>query len=263
MPTWVKVLLGIIIVIVVIIVAIFSFTSGMTKTADGFFAAVRKGDMEQAYNYTSPDFKAGTSKAELASFLHTNALDKVTGTSWGSRSFNGRTGKLEGSLTIATGGVIPIKIDLTKDTDGWKIFAIREAAAGLQSGDTTQQLPSEQEQIALVQQSMSMFTDGVAAGSMAELHNHISRMWAGQISVEDMDRGFASLYPYGSAFQVLKTMTPIFDEPAQISDQGVMAIKGHYATSPERMNFAVKYIFEGTGWKLFGLSVKTEAVTAK
>lgn len=263
MPTWGKVLLGIIVVIVIIVVAIFSFASGMTKTADRFFAAVRKGDIDQAYNYTSPDFKAGTTKDAMAAFLKANALDKVTGTSWGSRSFSGRTGKLEGSLTIATGGVISIKIDLAKGSDGWKIFAIRKAAAGLQSGDTSQQLPSEQQQIALVQQSMSIFTDGLAAGSMTELHNYISKMWARQISIEDMDRGFSSLYPYGSAFQVLKTMTPIFDEPTQISDQGVMSIKGHYATTPEQMNFTAKYFFEGTGWKLFGLSVKMEAVTAK
>src|SRR3546814_7469757 len=115
MPTWSKVLRGVIAVIVAIVIAVFSFTSGMTKTADEFFAAARKGNVEQAYQYTSPDFKAGTTRDELAAFLKANALDKVTGTSWSSRSVNGRTGKLEGSLTIATGGVIPIKIDLRSE----------------------------------------------------------------------------------------------------------------------------------------------------
>src|SRR3546814_17189747 len=52
MPTWAKVLLGIIVVIVAIAVAVFFFTSGMTKTADEFFAAARKGNVEQAYQYT-------------------------------------------------------------------------------------------------------------------------------------------------------------------------------------------------------------------
>src|SRR3546814_7168430 len=55
MPTWAKVLLGVIAVIVAIVIAVFSFTSGMTKTADEFFAAARKGNVEQAYQYTSPD----------------------------------------------------------------------------------------------------------------------------------------------------------------------------------------------------------------
>src|SRR3546814_4744266 len=141
--------------------------------------------------------------------FRSNALDKVTGTSWSSRAVNGRTGKLEGSLTIATGGVIPIKIDLTKGADGWKILALRKAAAGLQSGDTTQQLPSEQQQVALVNQSMALFTDAVAAGSMAEFHNHIANQWARQASVEDLDTYFASLYPTGTAFQLLTTMPPV------------------------------------------------------
>lgn len=263
MPTWVKVLLGIVVVIAVLLIAIFSFTSGMTKTADQFFAAARKGDIEQAYEYTSADFKAGTTREALAAFLKANALDKVTGTSWSSRAVNGRSGKLEGSLTIETGGVVPIKVDLTKGSDGWRILAIRKAAAGLQSGDTTQQLPSEQEQVALVRQSMSIFTDSVAAGSMAKFHDHIANMWARQVSVEDLDGMFSSLYPSGAAFQVLNTMTPVFDGPAQISDRGWMSIEGHYTTIPERMYFKMKYAFEGTGWKLIGLSVETKPVATE
>src|SRR3546814_17235258 len=105
MPTWAKVLLGIIVVIVAIAVAVFFFTSGMTKTADEFFAAARKGNVEQAYQYPSPDFKAGTTRDELAAFRKANAPDKVTGTSWGSGAANGPNGKPEGEPTTATGSV--------------------------------------------------------------------------------------------------------------------------------------------------------------
>src|SRR3546814_8723471 len=77
MPTWAKVLLGVIAVIVAIVIAVFSFTSGMTKTADEFFAAARKGNVEQAYQYTSPDFKAGTTRDELRSEEHTSELQSL------------------------------------------------------------------------------------------------------------------------------------------------------------------------------------------
>src|SRR3546814_16521909 len=73
MLTWAKVLLGIIVVIVAIAVAVFFFTSGLTKTADEFFAAARKGNVEQAYQYTSPAFKAGTTRDELAAFRKATA----------------------------------------------------------------------------------------------------------------------------------------------------------------------------------------------
>src|SRR3546814_1120066 len=76
-------------------------------------------------------------------------------------------------------------------------------------------------------------------------------------SVEDLDRVYGSIYATGSQFQVLQTMTPIFDEPVHLSDQGVLTLTGHYRTAPQRMTFELKYIFEGTGWKLFGLSVET------
>src|SRR3546814_13918928 len=102
----------------------------------------------------------------------------------------------------------PIKIDLTKGADGWKILALRKAAAGLQSGDTTQQLPSEQQQVALVNQSMALFTDAVAAGSMAEFHNHIANQWARQASQAELATSFASLSPTWSGFQITHTQTP-------------------------------------------------------
>jgi len=263
MPKWAKILLGVVVVIAAILVAVFSFTAGMTKAADEFFAAARSGNVEQAYRYTSPDFQAGTSKEELAAFLKANALDKVTDTSWSSRAINGGTGKLEGSLTIATGGVVPVEIDLTKGDDGWKIQTLRKAAAGLQSGGIDPQLPSEQQQVAMIRQSIAEFTDAVAAGSMAEFHKHIAALWAGQASVADLDRAYGSLYATGSAFQVLQRLTPVFDKPADISDQGMLVLTGHYPTTPERANFTLKYIFEGIGWKLVGLSVETETVAAE
>src|SRR3546814_15633386 len=105
----------------------------MTKTADEFFAAARQGNVEQAYQYTSPDFKAGTTRDELAAFLKANALDKVTGTSWTSRSVNGRTGEHEGSLTISTGGVMPIKVALTEGPDGGKILRSEKGRVGERS----------------------------------------------------------------------------------------------------------------------------------
>src|SRR3546814_12365101 len=111
----------------------------------------------------------------------------------------------------------PIKIDLTKGADGWKILALRKAAAGLQSGDTTQQLPSEQQQVALVNQSMALFTDAVAAGSMAEFHNHIANQWARQARVEDPGTSLAYHNPTGYAFQLPQTMAPVVAEPAPLS----------------------------------------------
>src|SRR3546814_7569519 len=56
---------------------------------------------------------------------------------------------------------------------------------------------------------------------------------ARQASVEDLDRVYGSIYATGSQFQVLQTMTPIFDEPVHLSDQGVLTLTGHYRTRSE------------------------------
>src|SRR3546814_11506009 len=72
MPTWAKVLLGIIVVIVAIAVAVFFFTSGMNKTADEFFAEAPTGKLEQAYQNSSPAFKTCTTSNKPAALPHTN-----------------------------------------------------------------------------------------------------------------------------------------------------------------------------------------------
>lgn len=255
MKTWVKVLLGVVGVIGLSVAGAFYFTSGATRAGDDFFAAVGAGDMDRTYGTLSSAFRAATSEAELAAFLAANRMDKVADTSWGSRSVSGGRGSLVGTLTTTAGESIPVEIDLIKEEDRWKIYALRDTAGAAGVGYGAKGLPGENEQVALVAESMGIFADAVAAGSMKGLHDHISRLWAGQFDVAKLDDAFKSFYRFGPGLQVVKTLPPVFDGPARFSDENVMAIAGYYPTDPDRVHFTLKYIYEGTGWKLFGVSV--------
>lgn len=258
MKTWVKVLLGIVGAIVLLVAAAFYFTSGVTKTGDDFFTAVGSGDMNKAYAALSNDFRSGTSETELAAYLAANGMDKVTDTSWGARSVKNGRGSLTGTLTTADGGSIPVEVDLVKEDGQWKIFAIRNTGETAGASNTAKGLPDEKQQLALVTGSMGTFADGIAAQDMTALYDHIARLWAQQIDVAKLDDIYKSFFPIGSNLQVIKTLAPVFDEPATLSDDGVMEIKGYYPTSPSRVHFDLKYIYEGTGWKLVGLSAETK-----
>lgn len=254
MKTWIKVLLGIVGTIALLIMGISYFTSGATKAGDDFFAAVGSGDIERAYSTLSNDFRAGTSKADLVAYLVANGMDKVTDTSWSERSVNGVGGSLTGTLTTADGGSIPVEIDLIKEQDQWKIFSIRRTAAPAGANNVAKGLSGERQQVALVTESMATFVDATAKQDMTELHNHISRLWADQIDVAALDEAYKSFFELGSNLQVIKTLAPVFDGSATLSDEGVMEIKGYYPTNPNRFHFDLKYIYEGTGWKLVGFS---------
>lgn len=89
---------------------------------------------------------------------------------------------------------------------------------------------------------------------MSGLHNHISRLWAQQFDVAALNEAFKTFYRFGPRLQAIKTLAPVFEGPAKLSDERILQITGFYPTSPDRVHFTLKYIYEGTGWKLFGLS---------
>ncbi len=107
-----------------IIGGVFYATSDMAAAGDNFFAASHKGDYDAAYALMSEDVRRNSGKDALEAFVLHSGFDKVVDTSWSSRSFQNDTGKLEGSVTTETGGVIPVTVQLVKENDAWKITYI-------------------------------------------------------------------------------------------------------------------------------------------
>ncbi|MCP5396797.1 MAG: hypothetical protein H6918_08700 [Sphingomonadaceae bacterium] len=117
---------------------VFYATSGITETSDEFFAAARAGNYQSAYEMTTQQLRSETSPEQLQVFLESNGLDKVTETSWSSRSINNNIGNLQGTATTESGGAIPLEIGMVKESDGWRISMIKPAESGLRGPpDTT------------------------------------------------------------------------------------------------------------------------------
>jgi hypothetical protein len=116
-----------------IIALVFSATSGLTDSANEFFAAARKGDYEAAYALTSEDLKRDRTVDGLREFMQSNGLDKVVDTTWNSRSFENNSGSLKGSVETESGGTIPMTIELVKEGEAWKITYVNKARSGLES----------------------------------------------------------------------------------------------------------------------------------
>jgi len=254
----VKILLGVVGVVVLALVAIFFFTAGMVTVADEFFVAVRDQDIDEAYSYLSEDFKTSTSQSELLAFAKENRLDDFQEANWQSRSVNGGRGDLEGSITTSTGGVVPIALGFVKGQNGWKIYAIRKPSSGLQTESSDLQLPSEEEQVRLVKESMHVFAVSVNEGTMGKFRMHAANLWQQQFSVQDFDEAFGAFYELGADLTVLDNYSPRFDSTATYDEDGFLVIAGHYSTQPNQLRFEQKYVFEGLGWKLVGFSANVE-----
>lgn len=253
-----KIILGIVAAIAVLIIAIFYFTSGMVDTADAFFKAVKQQDIAKARSYLSEDFKASTDENALKAFLSKGAILNFKEASWSERSINGGQGKLNGSITTETGGVVPIKLMFVKENDGWKIYAIQKPTAGLQSQDASPSVPNKAEQVALIKQSMKNFAVASNNKNMESFRKTISQLWQKQVTTEQLNQAFAPFIEKGIDLTVLDPLEPSFDNEPKIDKNGVLTITGRYPTRPSQLTFEQQYIYEGTSWKLVGFKVNIQ-----
>jgi hypothetical protein len=250
-----KVLLGIVVIVALGIAAVFYFTSGMVKVADDFFDAVKSHDISKAYAYLSDDFKASTSREGLSDFLSKSGLTAFKTASWQDRSISGSRGELTGSINTESGSVVPIKLSFVKGESGWRIYSIEKPQAGILD-QKAGQFPPEGDQVKLVTETMHVFALSVNEKSMAKLHAHASNLMQKEYTLQKLDEVFTPFYKIGTDFTLLDNISPIFDEKPSLSGEGVLLIKGHYATKPNQVFFEQQYVYEGTGWTVLGLSVE-------
>lgn len=252
MKTWMKVVLGIFAGIAVLIGFIFWLTGDVTKAGDDFFVAVQNDDIDAAYELLSEDFKAGTTKEELKSYLSDNALDKVAEVSWGGRMIEGNLGTLNGTIETETGGSIPLTLRLVNSENGWKILSIRKETAGFESGSSETPLPSKEIQTQLVSGSVAKYAQSLADKNMTKFYNHISGTWQQQTSVEELGQIFGSAYQFAPGWSNLTQLQPVLDDAYVERGTEAVFIKAHYPVKPSAVYLEQKYVYEGTGWKLLG-----------
>jgi hypothetical protein len=251
-----KILIGIVVVFLLSVGAIFYSTSGMTKTADAFFNAIKNQDIATAHKYLSEDFKASTDEVALKEFLTKGALLKFKETSWSNRQISGGRGELDGEVITDTGGVVPLKLIFIKENEQWKIYGIQKPTAGLQAEQTSPNIPNKAELMLLVKQSIYDFSISTNAKNMEHFHSTISQFWQKQISVKDLDDVFKPYYNPDLDLSVLNTVQPFIEPVTSLDENQLLVITGYYATKPKQGKFTFRYIFEGVNWKLVGFHLE-------
>lgn len=139
MPKWSKIFLGVVVVVAAFIAFVFWITSAITDVASQQLDALRKGDIEKAYSYTSKDFKSATSLEEFRSFIDSYPSLKSNKSSFFSnRTIENDVGTLKGSLESQDGAVTPVEYKLVKENNEWKILSITvlPTGAGIQQQQT-------------------------------------------------------------------------------------------------------------------------------
>ena len=113
--------------------------------------------------------------------------------------------------------------------------------------------------IALVKESMRMFSLSVNAKNFSEFHKSISRLWQREVTVSRLNQAFKPFMDNNINLLPLDNITPVFDVTPSVDDRGVLTIKGYYPTKPSRVTFEFGYVYEGASWKLARTKVNIKA----
>lgn len=88
--------------------------------------AIRNNDIKKGYqDYTSNSFKEATSFSDFEAFVHKNlVIEKNKGSNFTNFNIEDEVGTLEGTLSSASGEIVPVKYRLIYENNGWKILSI-------------------------------------------------------------------------------------------------------------------------------------------
>jgi hypothetical protein len=119
-------------------------------------------------------------------------------------------------------------------------------------------MPNKDGQIALVKRGMRDFGVSLRAKSMEHFRNNISSVWQRQYTTQKLNDSYGQIIEANLDLSVLNTLEPVMDQEAQINQEGVLVLKGHYATQPSQVYFQQKFIREKGAWKLLGFYFNLE-----
>ena len=120
-----------------------------------------------------------------------------------------------------------------------------------------QKVPPERELKTMVRDSLLAFNEAVQEKNFAAFHKHeLAAVFREQKSLEEFTNIFQSFLDKGYDISNIAKADPVFDGPARIDSNGVLAVSGSYPTKPNKVIFKLKYLQEKSAWKLVGINVQ-------
>jgi hypothetical protein len=121
----------------------------------------------------------------------------------------------------------------------------------------TPKLPPDKELKALVFDSLFAFNKAVQEKSFAQFHEErLSPLFRKQFPLEKFTAAFQVFIEKGYDISNIAKSEPIFDVPPAIDSDGLLILKGHYPTRPNKVTFTLKYLHEATAWEVLGINVQ-------
>lgn len=126
---------------------------------------------------------------------------------------------------------------------------------------STGEVPSEEALINLVSDTMNSFRTAVVDSDFSDFYNDLAEPWQEETSPKKLENGFRIFIENPGDIRQISGMTPeITGRPRIRRELGykMLNVDGQYDTSPRKVKFELKYLPEGSDWKLSAIRVNTK-----
>jgi hypothetical protein len=121
----------------------------------------------------------------------------------------------------------------------------------------TPKMPPDKELKALVFDSLFAFNKAVQEKNFARFHEErLSPQFRKQFPLEKFTAIFQAFIDKGYDISNIAKSEPVFDIPPAIDSDGLLILKGHYPTKPNKVTFKLTYVYESSAWKILGINVQ-------
>jgi len=117
-------------------------------------------------------------------------------------------------------------------------------------------VPPEKDLKARAQETLLAFNKAAQENDFTSFYNdRLATRFKQQFSLARFTGIFQKFHDKGDLSYVTKTEV-VFDEPPAFDKDGLLVLKGHYPTRPNKVTFKFEYADESGAWKLMALNVQ-------
>lgn len=116
-------------------------------------------------------------------------------------------------------------------------------------------LPTDNEQEVLVKTTLMTFNDANITGNYSVLHEKSSKAFRSQISKEQLSDGFKGFREKKVNIESIVADEIDSSKEPKIDGDGVLYLKGRFKDDEKRIRFDLKFVQEGSVWRLLGINV--------
>lgn len=231
----------------------------IVDAGESFLRELGDGKVHQAYTETSGPFRQGVSEAGLAQYVAKNGFKNVAGFAWHNRAMRNGTGDLRGTVKLAGGKEMPVKVLLKQEGETWKIHHLMLGEEDAADFKARAEIPDQATLTALSRKILKAFAQGIQAKDFTAFtrQSFVSNQFREQIPAARLKEIFHQFLDLNIDITPSLAQMPRFDPPPAFDEKGVLTVAGSYPHPAGRLVFEYDLI-ERAGWKLLGINIKVK-----